>query len=899
MLWLIVLMSLQLNDIERNAIVSYLPDINANVEDLGFDKKWVEGKGFRLSRVEQCMDQPLSLLDYPDTVVKVYETRKPLEIVRFALRELGVGIKPYQIEYTESCKLADSLPRWLTDFINFYKSWQLTYRSAIQFDSSFISKVLYYGCAFWCDEDDTLDDTLETYLNDELGYPYDTLWKEAVDTLLEVAKSFNKEKVFSLFYTLMMGLDEFVNSIPDTIPELKSFTIGDDIFIGGTGDDHITGGYSVIIDLGGNDIYENVARGVMDASIVIDLAGNDLYVGDKPYSLAAGILGIGIIYDKEGDDTYRACPYSLGAGFFGMGMVYDAAGDDIYEGGFFTQGAGNFGLGLLMELNGNDIYRAYDWTQGLGATWGYGGLIDYGGNDLYYAGAHYIHHPLLPRNYRSFAQGFAIGIRPDAGGGIGVLVDFAGNDFYNAEVYAQGTSYWYSLGLLLDLSGDDHYNAIEYAQGAGIHLSVGLLWDREGDDHYFSRYGPSQGEGHDLSVGMLIDQGGDDYYVVSGGQGVGLTNSVGVLLDSWGDDTYITREKNIGQGSAPPARGFTGIGMFLDLQGEDTYGKISVAEDNSIWLQGCTGVGVDCSLMVRPKEPIIEVERSQLEALPIDELFKEASEWGVGEARDKVKLAREVLAERGIEAIKYIWENEMDTRSGLALRAIREVAKRYPDEFKPYLYKGLHDAKRRVRANSIWLLGEIKDTEAVDSILTYLRDTGDPPRWALSALGKIGVSKAIPEIVKYIDVDDFSTKVTAVAALTNIKDTTCVRYLIQEVEDTSLLIRVAAERGLVKQAILEPIIQRMDEPIARYAVIHLINALASIGKDADIEDKLKIKEVLLRYLDAEDPILRYTAAKAIIEVSPPGADEIVADIKARETDLKVLKLLQRIWDMKQ
>ena len=91
----------------------------------------------------------------------------------------------------------------------------------------------------------------------------------------------------------------------------------------------------------------------------------------------------------------------------------------------------------------------------------------------------------------------------------------------------------------------------------------------------------------------------------------------------------------------------------------------------------------------------------------------------------------------------------------------------------------------------------------------------------------------------------------------------------------------------------------MDEPIARYAVIHLINALAGIGKDASIEDKLKIKEVLLPYLDAEDPILRYTAAKAIIEVSPPGTDEIIADIKARETDPKVLRLLQRIWDMKQ
>ena len=94
------------------------------------------------------------------------------------------------------------------------------------------------------------------------------------------------------------------------------------------------------------------------------------------------------------------------------------------------------------------------------------------------------------------ALGFAIGARPRAGGGIGVLYDRSGNDFYNAEIYAQGTSYWYSLGMLIDERGQDIYNATQYAQGAGVHLSIGYLCDGAGDDSYHSRFGPGQGGAH-------------------------------------------------------------------------------------------------------------------------------------------------------------------------------------------------------------------------------------------------------------------------------------------------------------------------------------------------------------------------------------------------------------------
>ena len=145
-------------------------------------------------------------------------------------------------------------------------------------------------------------------------------------------------------------------------------------------------------------------------------------------------------------------------------------------------GSGFVGAGLLVDGGGNDLYRLQDYGQGFASVWGYGLLADHAGNDVYYAGGKCIHHPLLPNEYRSFAQGFAIGFRPDCSGGIGFLFDNSGNDFYNAEVFAQATSYWYSLGMIYDGAGNDHYNANQYSQGAGIHLSIGILIDREGDD---------------------------------------------------------------------------------------------------------------------------------------------------------------------------------------------------------------------------------------------------------------------------------------------------------------------------------------------------------------------------------------------------------------------------------
>jgi len=313
---------------------------------------------------------------------------------------------------------------------------------------------------------------------------------------------------------------------------------------------------------------------------------------------------------------------SAGAAFIGFSSLIDCGGNDYYNSGFFSQGAGFFGYGELVDKSGDDYYTSSAFSQGFGFTQGTGLLVDSSGNDTYRAGTFFKHEPLLSNDYIAMSQGFGLGIRPDAAGGVGILADYEGSDIYMSSVFGQGSSYWHSLGLLFDFKGNDYYQSAEYAQGAGIHLSVGGLFDYEGDDMYFSRFGPSQGEGHDFSVGILVDNMGDDNYTVSGGQGSGLNNSVGILIDKEGDDSYYSRE-NFACGDVNESRGFSSMALFMDLEGADAYSK-SQQRDSMPWLNKYYGIGYDASY--KKKDEIFKDTFNIDKKMPIDKLFKTASD---------------------------------------------------------------------------------------------------------------------------------------------------------------------------------------------------------------------------------------------------------------------------------
>lgn len=584
--------------------------LNLSRHDLEYPKIWVKKDPFRLSIVEKFLKDPLYMPykvdSIEDTIMKVEDSPKVLSnYLTSLLDEQAYDFPLDTVKFKIPEEVPEELGPGLAKLIEtMYGASVLAKKSFAKLSQGEIDTLLSDAIYWWTDEDDSLDDTLRGVLLREYGkhtpFPYGDTTSVPLDSLSMILKKVRLQYMLSAFGDVLNAVQEFVKLAP-RIDSSFSITFSSpigEVAIGGIGKNVYRGDYALVIDLGGDDEYYGrlgAGVGILDhnVGVLIDFGGDDVYRSNKVVSFGAGYMGIGILYDLGGNDYYMASHISLGSGILGCGYLMDKDGVDVYRGGFFTEASGNFGLGILVDKTGNDDYQAYDWAQGFGSVKGLGLLIDDSGNDRYYAGGHYIHHPLLPTSYRSFAQGFAMGWRPDISGGFGMLFDHNGNDSYYVEVYGQGASYWISAGILIDDNGDDTYHGVEYVQGTGIHLSSGILIDRGGNDSYFSTHGPSQGEGHDLSVGWLVDLKGNDNYYVSGGQGAGIYNSVGVFIDERGNDTYMTREKNAGEGWTNWGRNAPSVGIFLDLGGKDMYRKGLPGEDNKIWLQGRLGIGID------------------------------------------------------------------------------------------------------------------------------------------------------------------------------------------------------------------------------------------------------------------------------------------------------------------
>jgi hypothetical protein len=367
--------------------------------------------------------------------------------------------------------------------------------------------------------------------------------------------------------------------------------------IGGMGNDYYSGDYKFVLDFGGDEVYSlSYEPADPHGVIIIDLDGDDYYRAKTDFALGSGCLSVGLLLDFGGDDRYDGRSFALGSGYFGLGLLYDAAGDDRYDGDTHVQGAGTYGIGLLIDEGGRDIYNSALYSQGFGFVQGIGLIYESGGSDTYYAGGKYKDILRYEDHYLSLSQGFGYGLRPLMSGGIGAIVDIEGNDNYYADIFAQASSYWWSLGVIYDSAGLDSYQCFQYGQGAATHMSLGILIDDCGSDMYFGK-GLMQGCGHDYSCGMIVDRQGDDTYTASDlSQAAGSANGAGVLIDIDGDDRYSVKNTANTQGYGNPRRDFGSIGLFIDLGGTDQYD--GNGRDNLYWRTDSKwGGGMDIELV--------------------------------------------------------------------------------------------------------------------------------------------------------------------------------------------------------------------------------------------------------------------------------------------------------------
>ena len=331
----------------------------------------------------------------------------------------------------------------------------------------------------------------------------------------------------------------------------------------GTKRDTLKSGYALLIDLGGDDLYQghiaSPQRGGSSIAIVIDFAGNDTYEAGDGY-LVNGCLGIGMLFDLAGNDCYYTESQGLASSCYGTSMLYDRMGDDLYRSSSdFSQGAAHVGSALLIDLDGDDEYSSSGSSQGYGGTLGLGLLMDLAGNDIYNEG----------QSSSSFVQGAGRGRWAEAsdghslGGGLGIFIEAGGADQYYAQSFSQGASYFTGMGLFFDLGGDDQYTARSHSQAYAAHFGLAGFFELKGDDRYnagadFNKITQLLGSGRDLSAGWFIEADGDDtYHLGNRSCGIGDFNGVGILWDRKGNDTYIWHQNSINAGSPSLGQVFT------------------------------------------------------------------------------------------------------------------------------------------------------------------------------------------------------------------------------------------------------------------------------------------------------------------------------------------------------
>jgi hypothetical protein len=706
---------------ERELLLQMLESAELDSVSLTYEKDWDLSTKFKESGQLSELQNPWLAFEKVDSLRRIlapdslfYWKQERME----ALAELAsAGSQPLDIELykAELNRLWQSRVHQSRDIFGFVEDLLLDFsddlKLALPFDNAVSDSLTSFFFKAFHESEDSL--ALGRFL-DSRAYP-----REGSVAVLDWLPHLEKADLSAL-YAVFSRYQSFAELIRDKAAELQfqnprplryqsRYGL---MLIGSPNADHYPAEIKelcFLLEPGGDDLYELelYADHNKPFYLLIDLAGNDIYQNRAQAQQFSVCQGLGISLDLAGDDIYRGGDFAFSAGL-GAVLHLDSSGEDIYDSGLFSQGAAFFGPAILCDLDGDDLYSATTMAQGMGSSRGFGMILDISGSDRYLLGRKFNHAPLMPNDYRSMGQGMGFGFRPDFAGGTGMIFDAAGNDKYMGGVYAQGVGYWYATGILIDESGNDVYNAVYYPQGSGIHLANGYLYDGGGDDAYYTRNGPGQGAGHDWGLGILLDKSGDDAYSIPGGNGLGLSNSVGVFVDSRGNDRYERKVDNA-YGFGALSRRTGSIGLFLDAAGTDSYPD-SIFTNNKLWNRGSYGIGYDLEHFVSAADlPPAIVDEALVDSLAaISEIFAAAAEWEVGSAIKRVRHARGVLIRRAEEAIPYITAEKLGSKSGLEYRAMEELIDN-SGAFKEELFK--------------WI--EVSDTLKAKDALSLIAGTGD------------------------------------------------------------------------------------------------------------------------------------------------------------------------------
>ena len=98
---------------------------------------------------------------------------------------------------------------------------------------------------------------------------------------------------------------------------------------------------AVVIDLGGGNVYyEGTVGPERPVLIVINLEGNNIFRGSRPGIQGGAVLGVSMLLNLGGNNTYEALDVAQGSALAGVGILIDYGSNNRYRGVRRVQGTG-------------------------------------------------------------------------------------------------------------------------------------------------------------------------------------------------------------------------------------------------------------------------------------------------------------------------------------------------------------------------------------------------------------------------------------------------------------------------------------------------------------------------------------------------------------------------------
>ena len=272
----------------------------------------------------------------------------------------------------------------------------------------------------------------------------------------------------------------------------------------------------------------------------------------------------------------------------------------------------------------------------------------------------------------------------------------------------------------------------------------------------------------------------------------------------------------------------------------------------------------------------------------IDSLYVRASSMSVMYA-DLVQPSKKALADLGVRAAPALID-KMNTQDAREMQTLEEVFKMIGHPAVALLVDALASNDNYRRRLSARILGEMKDSSAVDGLMYYTNDPDFRMRAGIiSALGKIEDPRGVQPSKIALQDKDYLVRTSAAISLSFLKDPTTIFPLLDALSDPYYGVRFSAATAisnLGKNAI-QPVLDAMRTPRDTLSFYLLIQIAGDLKEN-------KFIEPLSEILNSDDPFARAYAAEALGKIGGGDAFKTLRKRYEIETHPLVISKIEAV-----